>query len=209
MIKSQFLRTIMLCSLTIVIALFLHPPFVVFPNSFLATDHVRNPENVTLSTSALLFGSINTFSQYYQVPHQARRLHRRVANDDGYLKPAKKGWALRCLMDASIEEAPRMVQNSPKWKTFSMESLFIDPLMAPLEWGWKIETLTFENAPNIISDYKCAKMLDFLHVATDLKFWTQQLVSHQHEWHSEDGRSGPVSELLPSYTQRTDNMVGD
>jgi hypothetical protein len=168
------------------------PPssFFFFPGSFLATDHVHNLENVTLSTSALPFGGINTIPHYYQAPHQTSRyrLHRRAANDDVYLQSVKKGWAFRCLMDASIEEAPKMVQNSSKWKKLNMKSPFVDPLMALLEWGWKVDTLAFENASNIISDYKCAKMLDFLHIATDLKFWTQQLVSHQHEWHSKDGR---------------------
>lgn len=95
-------------------------------------------------------------------------------------------------MDATLEEAINMVQHSPKWKNFKLESNFIDPLMAPIEWGWITETLGFEGASNIMSDYKIDKMLAYLHVATDLKFWTQQLVSHQHAWYSEDGRTGPV-----------------
>ncbi|TID16922.1 DNA replication licensing factor [Venturia nashicola] len=78
-----------------------------------------------------------------------------------------------------------------------MESKFMDPLMAPLEWGWDIRTLNLKDATKILSDYRVDKMLEFLHVSTELKFWTQQLVSHEREWHAEDGRTGPAIKVPP------------
>lgn len=193
MIKSQTPRAIALCSLAVLIALFLHLPFIVFPSSFFPAHRARynadaHLENFTFSKFATL--------QTSHLETQCR-LHRRLATADVYQASIRKGWALGCLMDASIEEAPKMVQNSPKWKNFKMESEFIDPLMAPLEWGWDIKTLDLKDAPMTLSDYRVDKMLEFLGAKRDLKFWTQQLVSHEREWFSEDGRTGPVCIHLP------------
>lgn len=202
MIRSQIPCAAALCSLAVLVALFLQLPFIIFLGSLLSIRHIRynaeaQPDNLTLSDYDVSFGNVHHLPPASR-PHQKEHahLHRRKTNENTYQASITKGWALRCLMDATIEEAPMMVQSSPKWKNFNTESEFIDPLMAPLEWGWDIKTLDLKDATKILSDYKVDKMLEFLHVSPELRFWTQQLVSHEREWHAEDGRTGPVCELI-------------
>jgi hypothetical protein len=191
MIRSQVPRAVALCALAIVITLFLHLPFIIYPSSFLLRYHSYNlgsqPEHSNLSNITTPFNSLPRLSP------SSKSLHHRATTDDVYQKSITKGWGLHCLMDATLSSAATMVQNSPKWKTLKMESEFIDPLMAPLEWGWDVQTLDLKDSLTILADYRIDKMLEFLGVNTELKSWTGGLVSHERAWEAEDGRSGPVS----------------
>lgn len=201
MIRDRIPRAIALCFLAVLIALFFHLPFVIFPSSLLPVYHTRynadaHSDNHSLPEYDALSGSLQHRPPVSSPPRRAyAHLRRSQNNEDAFQTSITKGWGLRCLMDATLEEAPRMVQNSPKWRTFQMESNFIDPLMAPLEWGWDIRTLDLKEAPQILSDYRVDKMLEFLHVSMDLRYWTQQSVNHEREWYAEDGRTGPVCKL--------------
>lgn len=200
--RDHIPRAIALCFIAVPVALFLHLPLVIFPSSLLPVYHTRyyadaQQDNLTLLDHDASYGSLQ---HLLPVPSPLQKgyahLHQRKNHEDAFLSSITKGWGLCCLMEATTEEAPRMVQNSPKWKTIQMESKFIDPLMAPLEWGWNIKTLDLMDTTEILYDYKVDKMLEFLHVSTELRFWTQQLVSHEREWYAEDGRTGPVRAIF-------------
>lgn len=195
-------RAVTLCSLAVLVAFWLHLPFVIFPGSLLPIHHAgynvdAHLGNSNLSESDNSLGRVHLLPPVSNAPQRKHSyIHRRQDNEAAYQASITKGWGLRCLMDATVEEASIMIQNSPKWKTFHVESEFIDPLMAPLEWGWDVKTLDLKDATEILSDYRIEEMLEFLHVSTDLRFWTQQLVKHEREWFAEDGRMGPVCDVV-------------
>lgn len=103
-----------------------------------------------------------------------------------YQDAVSKGHQLSCLMDCTVKEATKKVENK-----YQIQSPYANPKAEFEKWGWvAAETKTVDQT--FLSQDGLKELLSALHLSTAARDWDLETVQHIRAWKA-DGKEGPVS----------------
>jgi hypothetical protein len=182
------LRTAVLCSVAVFLSLFLDHYFF---NQDRGRDQPTRSHpiaNRDLLSQDVLPKNITSW-------HNHQALQRR--QDSAWQTAVNKGDDLICLMRGTVEEAQKMVANSPKWAGKSVQSLFVDHTEME-KWGWEFVKTGQKPVDDFFDGHQLKETLSSLGLSSKLEHWSQESVEHWHDWNYK-GKSGPVRFLFYSH----------